>query len=175
MRACGTGIGRGWKRPVKTRRIRFQASSSQPGSHLASKTWQLACRRTAGARVRVDAADGVRCFRALAWPCKSGCMRRFDNVLGRRPRAHSSTTECVRHLCSAKRRHGCGEFGKDPHPYRKGTLFEPTTPSYERRCSPAEPARWPSHGGCSAPSPAEAESTVCGLQRISPPMCGAGR
>eukprot|EP00966_Prymnesium_polylepis_P062848 1458603-Prymnesium_polylepis.1 len=27
-----------------------------------------------------------------------------------------------------------------------GILFEPTTASYERRCSPAEPALWPSHG-----------------------------
>eukprot|EP00966_Prymnesium_polylepis_P252008 5826180-Prymnesium_polylepis.1 len=45
----------------------FQASTSQPGSHLASQQ-DLAAGVPQNGRlpVRVDAADGVRCFRALA-------------------------------------------------------------------------------------------------------------
>eukprot|EP00966_Prymnesium_polylepis_P067972 1579964-Prymnesium_polylepis.1 len=97
-------------------------------------------------------------------------------------RAHSSTAEMRATFVQRKTAAWLRRVWQGSSPVTKGNPLR--THNTKLRAQPGvrprspragRPVPW-QHGGVrSAPSPAEAESTVCGLQRTSPPMCGAGR
>jgi len=150
----------------------------RPGSHLASAQSK---RRLLAHNVRpvssVDAADDGRCLQYSAIARGSAFSRSPNSVLGRRPRAHSSTGEACATFARRRMAVWVRRVRRRPLPVSKWRLVrthmgKPQPPEFARRAH-AIARPWPP--GCRIrPSPAAPKSTGLWPQTSSP-MCGAGR